>query len=218
MIPLRTFRSLHVVSFAGCLGIASVLACSGQGPASQSESNVTQAPAADTPDPSILLDVNDVSFLFGQGKDGEPVPNIPLASVVPKGVFDGVTKFGPSQSVDTNPDHGNNHTDLLPGADGMDNWRIVDMRVDPCGVLGAPDPQLEVVGGKTNKCANVEIRINAQPLVNGVFADTVSHFVFHPPAKDLQALVRKMVRRLQDIKRLGAPGSTDGVPLGEHPA
>ena len=184
------------VFVASYLAFAMASACGGGSEGATSDQAQNAAPLT-APDPNVLLDVNDVSFLFGfDNKTRAPIPNLPVDALWPAKIFGQVTSFGPAQT-------GVGHVDLDDDSRKLGNWRIYGMRVDPCSDF--------------TSCTNVQIRFIAQPISTDTKAphDTAAHLVFTAPA----ALANPIVARLQKIKALSkaAGKNTDGVPLREHP-
>ncbi len=212
------------------------VACSstGDGAAAGPEADITEA--------KNLLDVNDVSILFGRtaagsAGAGEPVPSI-LASetaedgseLFPQADFDRVIAFatgGIPGKPETNP-----AIKFVNGGDKRENWRIFAMRFDPCAPtfkLNAktPDPALQAnlaLIGIPPVCL-VQVRLIAQPVIvkNGITRDQdiTAHLVYTlgalPALRDRVA--GDMMNDLMAIKTASeqAGAQTSGQPLGVHP-
>jgi len=193
---LRIPPAVFVVASPLLFSVAAACGGGSAGAGATSDEAQTSGPVA-APDPNALLDVNDVSFLFGfDDKTREPIPKLSVEALWPAKIFDQVTSFGPAQT-------GLGHVDLPNEAKVVANWRIYGMRVDPCSDF--------------TSCTTVQIRFIAQPISTDTRApqDTAAHIVFGAPA----SLALPIVARLQKIKALSkaAKHDTDGVPLGEHP-
>jgi hypothetical protein len=172
---------------------------------------------------AAAFDVNDVSILFPLGADGMPHPNLvvddPKAPLFGPGAFKSVTEFAQTGSEGfKNPDTETNaevlgqapHVHMEDGALDRKSWRVVAMRFDPCAPGGL------ALGFNDLRCV-VELRLVAQPFIDGKAQDVAAHLVYNLGfAPSSQPLIRQAVTDLQAIKA-AANGVTTGKPLGVHP-
>jgi hypothetical protein len=184
--------------------------------ADQSTLHETAGPSAD-----VALDVNDVSVLFPLDKSKLPLPQIGMdlkgsggsQDLFPLATMTDVASFQRTQKVTS-----------LDGTNGdRANWRVVGFRFDPCaqptpGAAAAlrhfPTQTIKNLDSDLPNCT-VQIRLIAQPFVNGRDVDTTAHLVFsfgdgNKTARD------RIIGELQKLKA-SSPAPTSGVPLGVHP-
>jgi hypothetical protein len=197
------------------VGVAAIACGTSDGDGDSSSADVTANANA--------FDVNDVSILFPLGPDGMPDPNVRVdADGTPlfgPGTFKTVTEFARSGSEGfKDPDTETNeeivgqkpHVHIEDGALDRKNWRVVGMRFDPCAPGGLP------LAFSDPRCL-VELRLVAQPFVDGKPQDVAAHLVFNlGVALTSPGLITSAVTDLQQIKaRSSVP--TTGEPLGVHP-
>lgn len=174
------------------------------------------APASESPGPAAgRLDVCDLSFLLPPGKlsiplakEGEPGP------ILSRRLFDHFADF----KAKGNPD--------VP--DLYESMVITGFRFDPCGPAYPANWDIKDV-----LCSQPNIRVIAQPYVNGTLRTAALHMVFavgvdvDQPRERIEKGVNfdpkvrdRAVAELQAMKRRNeARGvSTVGVPVGVHPA
>jgi len=207
---------------------AAVAACTagGDNAATGPEQEATEAQL------SKVLDVNDVSVLFPL-KGGLPQPAIAaddkllnpthFASVL-KAAQDGLAGVGKSPAaLNDGPS---------AGAASQANWKIVGFRFDPCAPgIGLPQATLAGIAAATkspDEC-KIQLRLIAQPFINGQDFDSTAHLVFQIGASTKQDLanaklsdgttLKQVVDRLVEIKtssRLAGNFDTSGQPLEPH--
>jgi hypothetical protein len=208
-------RVLHLLG-ASALVLAGLIACgSSASDAEDGSSDLSSLPDA--------LDVNDVSILFPLGSDGLPRPNIAVddssAPLFGPGTFKTVTEFARSGSEGfKDPDTDSNeeilgqkpHVHMEDGVLDRKNWRVVAMRFDPCAPGGL------ALGFNDLKCV-AEIRLVAQPFVDGQAQDVAAHLVYNLGfSVTNQKMLAEAVSDLQAIKAASRVPTT-GEPLGVHP-
>lgn len=197
---MRSFIRSTVLAL-GLVGGLSAAACSS---APQDDAD-TSTGAATVTQKGDLLDVNDVSILFGLAAD-KPFPELSVVGdgLLPKDVVDQITgsakKLAPPIQFSS-------------GGDDASKWRVFAMRLDTC----APGINTAFVGGDLTKCS-VQVRLIAQPIGQGSPQDISMHIVYTIDSLD-KANVEDIRADIMKIKTasVAAGAPTDGQPLGVHP-
>lgn len=185
--------------------VLTVISCK---PRSFNESQVrADSPSLDK-DTSVLLDVNDVSFLFPVIHFSDKVIPPQYVKLTDKGQFDEILPDSIFKAVLANANQGSiKDSPELKTFANRDKWRIVAFRFDPCFPFLKNDP-----------ACKIQLRLVAQPF-NNVFAeDMTMHLVYHPEidTPDKGKLRVDIVNQLKNLKKLSGK-KTNGLPLSVHP-
>jgi hypothetical protein len=165
------------------------------------------------------LDVNDVSFLFGQVRNDADIDKLlPISAagiggtpLVPKPVFDQVVRAGMASPP------GSTAGSFFQGNELYENWHIVAMRFDPCA---SSTNHARLTRQQLSGC-RFEMRLVAQPLRkvtnNPVsYDDFTMHLIYEPTAASKVDVMTSLARELQRLKSISSVDTT-GLPLGVHP-
>jgi hypothetical protein len=201
-------------------------------------------------DPARIFDVNDLSFLLPLGPDGLPYPEIKVTDrngldpatgatqgqIWPAHLFSQVTTMAVGKVGTATP---GNTIHLSPGEAAFDNWRVVGVRFLPCA-LSRKTATGSLAGLPANFPGCVtQVRLVAQPFVDGVAEDVSVHLVFSiaitPPAAAFAEFAKKLnppapgpggpsvfqqaAHLLGEIKKasLALGADTNGLPVQPHP-
>lgn len=202
-------------------------------------------PALPAIDRADAFDVNDLNFLFPLGKDGLPYPEIKVTEVNgldpqtgqsqgqiwPKHLFEEIVKMSKGEPGTA----AGKKINLGKGEEKHENWRVVGVRFIPC-VLSR-----DLITGKLKVdeapgCVP-QVRLVAQPFVNGKDRDVTVHLVYslglvpiqpsfesfvalvNPPNPGTPTVMQKAAGFLRQIKQQSrAIGvDTNGMPMQPHP-
>lgn len=175
------------------------------------------------------FDTNDVSFLFPAPKDkAEADLLIPLQWSSPKGThsllskeaFQQVMAFAQKGAEEaTDKTKGLGIHNVIDSANTYEAWRLVSMRIIPCGDSVAGHASKSLTDFDAQKCT-VHVRLVVQPLNSEFqFEDNAFHLIYKVKESATTALPA-LAKDLEELKQLAkATGAeTNGVPLGVHPA
>ena len=196
---------------------------------------VSEEPSAESSGAAVqregttLLDVNDVSILFpAQGHAFFPQIPVTQGELWDAQNFDLVMAAAKASTIE--PRSNDAHGYPLEAAHRA-NWRVVSLRFDPCAP-GLSAVRADTTGARFDHQCHVQLRLVAEPkpLASdfvGASDDFAAHLIYDLVTLPVDAvaadpLVRAIVNRLVDIKRVGARDGesldvTSGAPLGAHP-
>lgn len=208
------------LGFLALASIALLASCTSREFEEKSDGNDVQQVSARAPVAGATgLDVNDVSFLFGQVQNDADIDKLlPISAagiggtpLVPRPVFDQVVRSGMAAPP------GLPAGSFFQGNELYENWHIVAMRFDPCA---STTNHARLTRQQLSGC-RFEMRLVAQPLrriTNNPLSydDFTMHLIYEPTAATKIDVMTSLARELQRLKSTSSVDTT-GLPLAVHP-